>query len=1677
MFTAALTGYGAENKEKTIRLRNELISTSADVVRKRAPGPETVSGLYLIQFKSTLQEEWRNILQQHNITLLRFVPDDAFVVRLNNARLDLIEALPFVHWMGPYESRYKIDPSLPAAAQARGGANEIPVRVLMSPDASPRAVAQVQGLMRFEKESAHRFGRILDGKVTPQQLEALGKSDATLWIEPVRTMRLFDEISTKITAGDDGNAGTLAWVHQLGYDGTGVTVAVADSGLHEGDAETMHPDLAGRVTAFFHYGSLTDAADEHSHGTHVAGIVAGNAATGETDEDGYLYGLGVAPGAAIVVQRLFDGIGAYHAPPSYEKLTRDAVQAGAEIGSNSWGDDTQGRYDLSAAEFDALVRDADATTPGDQPYILEFSAGNAGPGAQTIGTPAVAKNVIATGATENDRFDFYIYDSGSETMADFSSRGPAEDGRIKPDVVAPGTWIASLRSSLANDDNAWGPISYNYLYQGGTSQSGPHVSGAAALFVQYYRQNITNATPSPALVKAALINSAVDIDDGSSTGPIPNNDEGWGRVDLVELLDSTRNSEYLDQAVALQTGEVYEHRVLVGSSDEPLRITMTYSDVPGLPAAIPALVNNLDLEVIAPDGAVYHGNQFENGESVPHVMAFDNINNVEAVYLSQPVPGEYRIRVHARNIPEDARVDTPAIDQDFALVISAEIPVPGAGILFFNRKSYNAPATMQLRLIDFDLAGQPSVNVLVRSSTENTGETVTLYADGATGAFTNNIQTATGTAVADGKLQVAHNDLIEAIYNDASPAAVRIAQARCDLFPPMIFDVAVSNRFGRTFISWKTDEPSDSVVYYGTDATLSLSVTNQKLTAFHEIALDGLTAGLTYYFKVSSADEAGNRSTNDNNGALYSFVAEPPSVVLLVDSYSDIFFSVPPLSGYTVALDQIGISYEVWDARSGNSPTLDDLRPFEVVIWRVPEFTGTLSPADRATLTNYLAGGGSLLISSMEGLSRLDEQGGQSFRTNALKVMSYTEDAGAPFVYGIASDPITSGIEVELDYTPYEDPWKDLIGIPADISDTMILTPDAAPILFEPYGGIVGLRHPKVGADSNGRVVFLSFPIDAVPLNGTPPNTRANLLRNIIGFLAPGVNGIGTIALNSPAYTIPSMVTVEVADSDLTGAGSLDVTVYSDTESSGQTITLQETVRPGLFRGFIPLIPHTEPHTSGSLRVESGDMIWIEYLDASSGSIVRAAAEVDTTPPVISGVQVTPEYQGAIIEWTTSKPTDALVQFGESAILNRTAYQPELTEYPYVVLNGLQPDRTYYFQVVSRDQAGNTAVDDNNGALYTFRTLKPLTAPWSDDLESGGTNWIVLDGEPGTTTWQLGVPNNGWETEANSGNYAWGSNLNGAPIDLGDTSLIGPAVALPAGSSPRLKFWHSYDFTERSEMDIFEFGSVHISIDDGNSWIELASYIDFSFGWEEVDIDLSPYAGNVVRIGFYYFLFSLDSVSRPGWLIDDISITVSNPNSGTIQVTNNLAQASFSLNGPLPVTGGGWNTVFPNAPTGTYVVTFNPVPFYQTPPPQTNTLVASGLLVFNGTYTFNDANGNGISDEWELSFFGEVSPGRTAQTDSDLDGMTDYAEFIAGTAPDDPNSVLNFGFPVLFGDGSLGLQWETVAGRMYQLQGSSDAVSWGAVSDWGQATNSNLSVTLPPHTDGAPYLFRIEVKP
>src|SRR5439155_2890958 len=213
----------------------------------------------------------------------------------------------------------------------------------------------------------------------------------------------------------------------------------------------------------------------------------------------------------------------------------------------------------------------------------------------------------------------------------------------------------------------------------------------------------------------------------------------------------------------------------------------------------------------------------------------------------------------------------------------------------------------------------------------------------------------------------------------------------------------------------------------------------------------------------------------------------------------------------------------------------------------------------------------------------------------------------------------------DLDYSAYSSDLLDLLGQSPDLSDPMNVTTNAVPILFEPSGKAAGLRFPRTGQDSAGRLVFLSFPLDTVPTDAPPPNNRANLLRNILSFLAPGINGFGSIALDSPEYTIPSLATVEVADSDLADQGQITARFFSDTATNGVTVPLSETVRRGLFRGFVTLVGKASAPAPGQLRVQNGNVIRAEYLDASANSIISATAVVDTQPPVIQNIGAEPE--------------------------------------------------------------------------------------------------------------------------------------------------------------------------------------------------------------------------------------------------------------------------------------------------------------------------------------------------------------------------------------------------------------------------------------------------------------------
>jgi Subtilase family len=1737
-FIAALVvllNFAALGQTKEIRLRKAVITTTppariAAVTQSQAqPGSvqAPASGLYLIQFQGHIKPTERAKLRAMGVKFFTYVPDDAFIVKFNNVSLAAVRALNFIQWVGPYQPDYKIDSQLSAAANAALSKNQNPfanVNVLISPGATPAEIANVKSqLASVKHESDLRLGTILRGRLNLANLPALAQSDSVLWIEPAPNWKLLDEQASKLVGGDDGNVGTPTVTEQMGFDGKGVIVCVADTGLDTGDTNTMHPDLRGRVTGFKFYGTnIFDGSDGYGHGTHVAGIVAGDAATGETDPDsGALYGLGVASGADLFIERIFDDDANEASPfPSDATLTEDAVRAGAEIGVNSWGNDVQGAYDADAAEFDELVRDADPVTPGDQPYILEFSAGNAGPDSETLDSPATAKNVIAVGACENVpntlAETYGLYDDGPDTVADFSSRGPCQDGRIKPDLVAPGTWIASCASSSAPDEAsiAWSVIDNYYVYMGGTSMSGPFAGGAAADFVQYYKSLHTNAVPSPALVKAALINSAVELNEADGgPGPIPNNDEGWGRIDLTNIIvtnldTAPRYYQFLDQTVLLSTGQTYTQHALVRSSDQPLKITLAYTDVPGFPGAIPALVNNLDLEVIAPDGTLYRGNEFSGGESVPNPTASDNINNVKGIYLSKPMPGDYLVRVIARNVPEDARLDTAAIDQDFALVVSGDLARPRGGVILLDRTNYTAPGVINLEVFDVARAASNAVSVLLKSTTEPTGETFTLNAAGNYGAFTGAVATVIGPATVDGKLEVHNGDAIEADYVDSS-GSLRTASATVDVIPPVISNVAVETNAGVITITWQTSEPADSVIYYGTSQNFNLAVTNSALATDHSVTLARLAAGQTYYFEVSSSDPAGNTTTDNNGGNYFSFVAVPTPTVLLVDDYDTAAEQndgspVIPDSAYTNALAASGFSYSFWKVTERGSPTLADLQPFQVVIWRTtddlinygytddglpdPSATNnTLSVQQQTMIQDYLNDGGSFFMASM---NILEELGDVPFRRDVLQVGGFEtnpdppapcqdcdEDYGVPAAFGAANNPISSGMYLNLDYSNY--PSFDLdedYTLGPDFSDTFTPATNATPIFFESSSGkTCGVSYPPVGQDSPGRVVFLSFPLDAVPANTAAPNNEVVLLRNILSFLAPGANGVGTITLDKTIYTIPDRVTVEVGDSDLIGAGQTQVTFTSSSSTNSVTVTLNETTHPGLFRGYIALAAANSA-ASNQLAVANGGTITATYFDASRHTNVTATAAVDTIPPVISQVSATTSVGSAVVSWTTSKPADSLVQYGQSTLLGQTAYAAQLTTNHVVTVSGLLPDRNYYYQVVSRDEAGNTAVDDNNGTLYTFSTVPVPRPPWFDNLESGAPGWTVVpDPVYGSDiNWTLGTPDNGLQTSAHSGTNCWGSDLDGEQIPLLASSyLLSPEIDLSGLSQATLTFWDCFDFSSGLEE-----GEVLVSTNNGADLSSLPVLYDFSGDaaddWEQETFDLTPYVGQTIQVVWYYAGVSVGSPTY-GWLVDDVGITgVSAGESGTIVINKNLGQGSFTLNGPINETGTAPMTIITNAPPGQYVVTFSDVPFYQTPFSETNTLAPGGMLNFTGNYSFIDENNNGISDAWELYYFGAL---RTNVTQTiDVNGMTDYENFIAGLNPTNPASQFIFVSSTIQTNRAFQLQWSVQPGRLYQLDSSTNLGAWTTVTGWQQATVSPMTYLGTNVVSGSQF-FRVEVRP
>ncbi|HET6204116.1 MAG TPA: proprotein convertase P-domain-containing protein [Planctomycetota bacterium] len=660
--------------------------------------------LRIVQFVGPIRDEWLDALRATGARPVSYVPNDAYVVSVDPLSLSRLAAFAgerFVQWTGPYHPAFRIRPDLRPTALEPVSVSNVVVQVIEDRHTVPFLLLLATQAVEpvGPPDSAAGF---LDLPLSvPDGLIALLAAHPSVFaVEPKDFPQKFDERQGVISAGQLNGTGTgpasptfLSWLASKGFQQAGqfgFVVDVHDDGVDRGSASDVNVEFrvggtsggASRLSYNFNYTSDPVADSGAGHGNINASIVGGyNGLAGTAFEDpgGYQYGLGLAPFVNLGNSKVFANSGAGQFNQATSSRMASAYNAGARISSNSWGYTTGNNYNSDTQVHDARVRDAVTGTAGNQELTIVFANGNSGPTAGSVHPPGTGKNVLSVGASENDRQTGTdgcgVGNTGANDARDiisFSSRGPCSDGRKKPEIVAPGTHIQGAASRSLNYDgsgvcNAFFPAGQTlYCWSSGTSHSTPGVSGGAALVRQYFL-NQGWGTPSPAMTKAFLANSAVRLTGVGANDTLPSNNQGMGRMDLGRAFDGVARVR-VDQAQVLgASGATFTTSGTIASSAEPFRVSLAWTDAPG-PTTGNAFVNNLDLEVTV-NGTLYRGNVFSGGNSISGGTA-DGANNLESVFLPAGTTGSFSVTVKATNVAGDGVPgNADATDQDFALLV------------------------------------------------------------------------------------------------------------------------------------------------------------------------------------------------------------------------------------------------------------------------------------------------------------------------------------------------------------------------------------------------------------------------------------------------------------------------------------------------------------------------------------------------------------------------------------------------------------------------------------------------------------------------------------------------------------------------------------------------------------------------------------------------------------------------------------------------------------------------------------------------------------------------------------------------------------------------------------------------------------------------------------------------
>tara|TARA_B100000214_G_scaffold329504_1_gene269310 strand:+ start:72299 stop:77065 length:4767 start_codon:yes stop_codon:yes gene_type:complete len=615
------------------------------------------TGFLIVQSKSANLNPVLSLVSEMGLYFQDYMPDDVIIVRIpsqidTDIVVSALENSEEIRWVGELPIAWRVSSEI---TRSSGRAN-----VVLDLDIIPAEGITDDELIDLASDLYRVSDKVPIDMICDSNL-CQPRSVNAIWI-PILAMDgriLHIQEASRITI-HNSNAADISGVSQAfiassnTLNGTGEVIAISDTGL-----DSNHGDFDGRIRGIYNqFGPDNSAADMNSgHGTHVTATILGDG-TGDSSAQG------MVPSATFHFYQLeVDSSGILARWGSLYDMFEHAWDNSARIQTNSWGNENLvGQYSGDSRSADQFIVD-------NPKFLVLFSSGELGSdGANTVTPPGTAKNVLTIGASTTGSMGGLPEGS----VASFSSSGETLDGRIKPDLVAPGVLLCSARAEEASnpqgmdcsDSTHSDGATPLYIAMNGTSMATAVAAGGATQVRQHLREVAGISEPRSDLIKALLINGAKDIGDLN----IPNSFEGWGQIDVANSISPMDGSTSLDllydDSQVLDPGHSFVYTFSV-NSNSPFDITLNWVDREASSISnqtATKLVNDLDLIVTSPDGTQYFGNQFSNGESFSGGV-IDNKNNVERVKISNPEVGTWSVRVG----------HSGGFTQGFALVTSGAI--------------------------------------------------------------------------------------------------------------------------------------------------------------------------------------------------------------------------------------------------------------------------------------------------------------------------------------------------------------------------------------------------------------------------------------------------------------------------------------------------------------------------------------------------------------------------------------------------------------------------------------------------------------------------------------------------------------------------------------------------------------------------------------------------------------------------------------------------------------------------------------------------------------------------------------------------------------------------------------------------------------------------------------------